>query len=149
VHLEGDALLFAVPAGEQKWPRGLCVMLGTKASFRKVSTLFPLLMFLGCADPGQKIQHVVIIFQENRTPDNLFHDLPGADIASAGLNSKGELIPLTPISLMTTFDLAHTHHAFMEMYDHGKMDGADKVACNTPCPPNAQFTYVNPTEVAP
>ena len=25
---------------------------------------------------GQKIQHVVVIFQENRTPDNLFHGLP-------------------------------------------------------------------------
>ena len=37
------------------------------------------------------IQHVVIIFQENRTPDNLFHDsvliARGADIAISGVNS--------------------------------------------------------------
>ena len=133
----------------KEWLCDLHAMLGTKASLRKVLMLFPLLMFLGCADPVQKIQHVVIIFQENRTPDNLFHDLPGADIATTGLNSKGEVIPLTPISLITTFDLAHTHKAFVDMYDHGKMDGADKVACNAPCPSNAQFKYVSPPEVAP
>ena len=38
-------------------------------------------------------QHIVIIFQENRTPDNLFHDpvliSRGADIASSGQNSQG------------------------------------------------------------
>src|SRR5262249_55005539 len=43
--------------------------------------------------PTGKFQHVVIIFQENRTPDNLFHDpgliAKGADIASSGMNSAG------------------------------------------------------------
>lgn len=43
-----------------------------------------------------KIQHVVIVFQENRTPDNLFHDpaliAAGADIASSGLDSSGNTI---------------------------------------------------------
>ena len=38
-----------------------------------------------------KIQHVVIIFQENRTPDNLFQDpmliSAGADIQNFGINS--------------------------------------------------------------
>ncbi len=51
------------------------------------------------------IQHIVVIFQENRTTDNLFHDpvliARGADIASSGLNSLGETIPLTPIDLGT------------------------------------------------
>ena len=56
-----------------------------------------------------KIQHVVVIFQENRTPDNLFHGLPNADIANSGLNSKGQTIPLVPISLVTDYDLGHTH----------------------------------------
>ena|SRR2546426_3700842 len=40
--------------------------------------------------PSQKIQHVVVIFQENRTPDNLFHGLPNADIANSGMNSLGQ-----------------------------------------------------------
>jgi len=103
-----------------------------------------------CADPvGRKIRHVVIIFQENRTPDNLFQGLPNADIASAGRNSKGEIIALTPVSLTAYYDMDHTHKAFVEMYDGGKMDGADRVRCSGRCPPNPAFKYINPTEVTP
>ncbi len=104
---------------------------------------------------SQKIQYVVVIFQENRTPDNLFHGLPNADIADTGLNSLGQKIPLTPISLANNYDLSHAHQAFVKMYDGGKMDGADKVGVScatgtTGCPPpNPQFAYVNPAEVAP
>ena len=47
------------------------------------------------------IQRVVVIFQENRTPDNLFQDpvliSRGADIVSSGVNSLGQTIPLGPI----------------------------------------------------
>jgi phospholipase C len=104
---------------------------------------------------SQFFQHVVIIFQENRTPDNLFHGLPGADIATTGLDSSGQTITLTPTSLATSYDLNHSHSAFLAMYDNGKMDGADKVTISCAkgavgCPPaNAQFQYVNPTEVQP
>ena len=108
---------------------------------------------------ANKILHVVVIFQENRTPDNLFHDSVlinrGADIASQGTNSKGQIITLTPTSLGTNYDLSHAHQAFVNMYDNGKMDGADKipVTCKNappPCPPpNPWFQYVNPAEVAP
>ena len=106
--------------------------------------------------PQTKIQHVVIIVQENRTPDNLFHDpvliARGADIASSGVNSAGQTIPLTPVSLAITYDLSHQHDAFVAMYDGGKMDGADKVAayCVPNCPPpNPQFRYVQPSDVGP
>ena len=34
------------------------------------------------------IQHVVIIVQENRSVDNLFHGLPGADTANYGYISR-------------------------------------------------------------
>ena len=104
---------------------------------------------------SQYIQHVVVIVQENRTPDNLFHGLPGADIANSGPNSAGQTIPLTPTSLVTNYDLGHYHRDFVAMYDGGKMDGADKtkVFCDknaTGCPPaNPQFQYVNPSEVQP
>jgi phospholipase C len=111
------------------------------------------------------IQHVVIIFQENRSTDNLFQDpvliSRGADIATSGLNSLGQTIPLTSINLGTVgpnpqnYDLSHAHSAFVSMYDGGKMDGADKIAC-TPaadCPPKAhpkpQYHYVIQTDVAP
>ena len=99
--------------------------------------------------PEQKIQHVIVIFQENRTPDNLFHELPNADIANTGVNSLGQVIPLQPVTLVTSYDLGHTHSAFVRMYDGGKMDGADKIACGPVCPSNPQFQYVNPSEVAP
>jgi phospholipase C len=89
------------------------------------------------------IQHVVIIFQENRTPDNLFQGLclppngnpsncnstnPTAsqyDIASSGTDSTEATITLGPIDLGTTatngnpdnYDLSHAHSAFVDMCD--------------------------------
>jgi phospholipase C len=128
--------------------------------------------------PPSPIQHVVIIFQENRTPDNLFQGLciapygnssacsttPSAsqyNIASSGVNSLGQTIPLSSIDLGSAgsnpdqYDLSHAHKAFLDMYDNGKMDGADlipvgcaKDAANCP-PPNPQFMYVNPADVQP
>ena len=109
------------------------------------------------------IQHVVIIFQENRTPDNLFQDpvliSRGADIASSGVNSLGQTIPLSPIDLGTTgsnpqnYDLSHAHAAFVAMYDGGKMDGANLILCspagNCHAHPNPQFMYVMPADVQP
>ena len=120
---------------------------------------------------SSKIQHVVIIFQENRTPDNLFQDpvliKRGADIVNKGVNSLGQTIPLTPLNLGTngtnpdTYDIDHSHKAFLAMCDlnatSGKcaMDGADllRVICpkgTVGCPPvNAPFTYVDPADVQP
>ena len=109
------------------------------------------------------VQHIVIIVQENRTPDNLFQDpvliSRHADIDQNGLNSKGQTITLAPIDLANNYDLSHSHSAFVAMYDGGKMDGADLIpfACDqgqNPCPPpntppNPQFMYVNPAQVQP
>ena len=113
----------------------------------------------GGRPPGQKIQHVVVIVQENRTPDNLFQDpvliSRRADIVQSGLNSKGQTIPLAQGDLATDYDLNHTHEAWEKTYDGGKMDGADLifVKCNpgaTKCPPpNAEYWYVNPSQVQP
>jgi phospholipase C len=110
--------------------------------------------------PTSPIKHVVVIFQENRTPDNLFQDRvlisKGADIQNFGMNSQGQKIPLTAAHLGTFYDPAHGHRQFLAMYDNGKMDGADKitVACDSnappPCPPpNPTFEYVDPGDVAP
>jgi phospholipase C len=101
------------------------------------------------------IRHVVIIFQEDRTPDNLFHGLPNADIANTGTNSHGQQITLGPVALANNYAIEHTHGQFELMYDTGKMDGADKqtVICNPNakhCPPaNPQFKYVPRSQVAP
>ena len=123
----------------------------------------PLLITNGCLSTStnpsggkfNNIRHVVVIFQENRTPDNLFHGLPNADIASAGFNSQGQVIPLAAVPLSDNYDLDHSHTAFLKMYDNGQMDGADllNVGCKRPVrnciPPNPQFAYVNPADVAP
>ena len=106
-----------------------------------------------------KFQHVVIIVQENRSTDNLFHDQVlinhGADIASSGLNSQGQTIPLTAEPLAIPYDLSHKHDAFVAMYDGGKMDGADQIEVMCPpgfpkcAPANPQYYYVKPSDVAP
>lgn len=106
-----------------------------------------------------QIQHVVVIFQENRTPDNLFQDpvlvSHGADIQSYGIDSNGNKVPLTPASLVNNYDLSHAHSAFLKMYDNGKMDGVDKIYVNClnnnpPCPPpNAWFKYIEQSDVQP
>jgi hypothetical protein len=75
----------------------------------------------GSSSPN-KIQHAVVVFQENRAPDNLFHGLPNADIANSGLNSLGQTIPLQPIPLANRYDLGHRHNDFLRMYDNGKME---------------------------
>ncbi len=109
--------------------------------------------------PPGKINHVVIIFQENRTPDSLFHDpvliSRGADIASSGLNSQNQTIPLTPVSLVTEYDMAHSHKAFLAEWNGGLMNGADQVHVNCPpgnpncAPPNAPYQYVKASDVQP
>ena len=58
------------------------------------------------------IEHVIIIVQENRTPDNLFNGLPGADTVRYGKSSKGKFITLQPIPLTAPYDISHRHNAF-------------------------------------
>jgi phospholipase C len=111
---------------------------------------------LSTTPPANKIEHVVIIFQENRTPDNLFQDQnlinAGADIAGSGLNSSGQTITLTSEPLGVGYDIGHSHEAFLDMYDNGAMDGANliPVTCyDSPCPSNAQYYYVQASDVQP
>src|SRR5271165_4632413 len=63
--------------------------------------------------PPGTIEHVVVIFQENRTPDNLFQDpiliKHGADIKSSGKTSAGTVVQLEPAPLADAWDMGHTH----------------------------------------
>src|ERR1017187_4531861 len=115
--------------------------------------------------PPGKIQHVVIIFQENRTPDNLFQDPvllqrpDPPDIAPSGTDSTGHTIQLRKASLAVDYDPSHSHNSFNKMCDltagQCKMDGADLV--HVSCPPQATdcsvpdltFGYVDPADVQP
>jgi phospholipase C len=111
--------------------------------------------------PPGKIEHVVIVFQENRTPDNLFQDPVlinqlHADIAQSGKDSTGNTIQLQQEDLAWSYNPNHSHTAFNDMCHLNsatgqcQMDGADLNP--TACPAGTQdcmFAYVNPTEVQP
>lgn len=102
--------------------------------------------------PALKIHHVIVIFQENRTPDNLFHGLPGADIANSGTNSKGQPVALQPVDMAAPYDIDHSHAAFVTEYNGGSMNGWDLVHFNCPsktCNPLTAFGYVPPAQVQP
>ncbi len=59
---------------------------------------------------SSKIQHVVVIIQENRSFDDLFNGFPGADTAQSGINSQGQTIPLTPCRSNSALDPAPQPH---------------------------------------
>ena len=61
-----------------------------------------------------KIQHIVIVQQENRSFDNLFYGYPNANTATYGYNSLGEKITLQPIPLEAPFDVLHAEKAYLQ-----------------------------------
>jgi hypothetical protein len=69
------------------------------------------------AQAPSPIRHVVLIVQENRSFDNLFHGFPGADTADYGYDHAGTKIPLRPVSLAVDYDLNHGYRAFLTAYD--------------------------------
>ena len=102
-----------------------------------------------------KIQHVVIVVQENRSFDDLFQGYPGADTASSGLNSQGQTIQLQPVSLAATYDIQHFSSDYFAACDgtgsipgtQCRMDGFDEeLASGSHLPPNPQYGYVPASE---
>ena len=108
--------------------------------------------FLSVMGQGNQFEHIVIVDQENRTPDNLFGSNPtfepGVDIATSGVNSSGQNVPFTSVELANCYDLGHAHADFHVAYDNGAMDGFNKEPVGptlTGCVvgPNPQFRYVD------
>ena len=114
-------------------------------------------------------QHVVVIFQENRTPDNLFQGLctpPFGSAASCSVtpdptqyniqtqawrdksSSTGVTQPAA-VPLANQYDLSHAHSAFVKQCDKDpatgvcRMDGSAGVACSGTCLTRPQFRYVD------
>lgn len=74
------------------------------------------------------VQHVIMIIQENRSTNNLFladQSLinRGGHLVKSG-SCHGTQIPLTAMRMDACLDPGHSHHAWLPMYDNGKMDGA-------------------------
>jgi phospholipase C len=93
------------------------------------------------APPGP-IQHIVVIMQENRSFDNLFHGFPGADTAQTGLD-QGVAVALRPTPLGNGPDLDHTHTGWWKQWDGGKMDNFAISGTLLP------YSYILPEEIAP
>jgi phospholipase C len=74
-----------------------------------------------------KIEHVVFIVKENRTFDNYFGTFPGADGATSGKISTGELISVRQAPDMTPRDIDHSYQAAVEAIDGGAMDRFDLI----------------------
>lgn len=115
-----------------------------------------------------RFEHVVVIVQENRTPDNLFQGLcaqpygtaascstsPAAgqyNIQTANWLNKGSSTGVTqpaPVQLANKYDLSHAHSAFVSMCDADakgtcRMDGAASIACSGACPKTPQYKFVD------
>lgn len=71
------------------------------------------------------VKHIVIVIQENRSFDNLFHDFPGADTSDYGYAHDGTRVRLEPVSLTAAYDVSNNYRDFTRSYDNGKMDGFD------------------------
>ena len=108
-----------------------------------------LLAFLGATFAYTQqgtIQHIIVVVQENRTPDNLFQDQnlinAGADIvpiSTGGLCGKTTSVALNPRPLADCANPNHNHNVgWLPSYDGGKMDGActTTVGYGFPCPPS-------------
>ena len=116
-----------------------------------------LLAVFGMMASAQTVQHVIVVIQENRTPDNLFAG--DSTLVANGANLwdintpapcviQGQSFPtlLQPFTMDACFDPYHIHSSWKLMYDNGQMDGACTVpVTNASCAP--QFVFPNYTYV--
>ena len=100
------------------------------------------------------IKHIIVVIQENRTFDNLFHDFPGANTVDTSKGKSGTIYTLKPIHLaFKQFDPRHDHAQFLEDYDQGKDDGYDhyivkfKSGCSDPINHPDCWVFSNSEEV--
>jgi phospholipase C len=113
---------------------------------------------------SSKIQHIVIIVQENRSLNNLFYGFKGALTVQYGKDTNGNKIQLQPVVLETHWDLQHTVEGFFTACNGTgaipgtdcQMNGFNKegVECGQsgypPCPiAHPQYSYVPHSETAP
>ena len=137
------------------------------------ATRLLLILFCGTILGNAQIssfQHIVVVFQENRTPDNLFQGLCTAPFGTSTscsthptgaqyniqttkwldkTSSTGTTNPGT-VALANAYDLSHVHKGFTAMCDKNssgacRMDGAAGVTCTGTCVSKPQYKYVSNT----
>ena len=115
-------------------------------------------------DPSHgKIQHVIIVVQENRSFNNLFYGFKGATTSGYGYDTRGRKIALKPVTLGVRWDIDHSSGAFFAACNgtgsipgtNCRMNGFNKesTSCGgpfNPCPiKHPQYSYVPHSETAP
>jgi phospholipase C len=114
------------------------------------------------AAAARKIQHIIVIVQENRSFDDLFATFPGADGTKTGLakctpqatscQSGTMTVPLKAVAL-DNYDLPHFHGSFLTEYDDGRMDGFNQVGLGGTgrygLAGTYPYQYVRPSEIRP
>ena len=102
--------------------------------------------------PPVHLEHIIVVVQENRSFDELFHGFPGADTVSTGQTSTGKTVQLQPIGLVASFDAGHAHGDFLNEYDNGKMNGFDRASFSPKTakpPPYFAYSYVPRSDAQP
>src|SRR5512140_2177730 len=74
-----------------------------------------------------KIQHIVFIVKENRSFDNYFGTFPGANGATSGKISTGQVIPLGHAPDILPRDISHTYQSAVTAIHGRKMDRFDLI----------------------
>src|ERR1700751_5102074 len=115
-------------------------------------------------DPISHFQHVIVIVQENRTPDNLFQGLclppygnrkacgSGVgqfDIQGYGYDRSGNKAPLAPVPLGNPYDPPHNHGTFETMCNPNRVTfypcSRNTKLPTAGCPAKCSFELVDPT----
>jgi phospholipase C len=105
------------------------VMLTKSSVFFLISiTLFPCFSGMLSKAASMPIDHVIVLYEENRSFDNYFGTYPGAnglkdDIALPTSSGSNVMVRPFHLSSTTTRDLNHAHSAALKAYDNGAMDG--------------------------
>src|ERR1022692_1007453 len=135
-------------------------------------TLKNLVLLVFCATVVRaqisNFEHIIIVIQENRTPDNLFQGLCSAPFGKSSscsttptgsqydiltrnwldkTSSSGVTQPAS-IALNNSYDVSHSHEGFTTTCDVNsagvcRMDGAANTDCTGTCPSHPHYKYVN------
>ena len=107
---------------------------------------------------GGKIQHIVLMVQENRTFNNLFATFPnvtgtttGLERVGSGKKAKTVQIALAEVRLVDKKNLNHLYASYQTAYRSGNMDAFNKIRSTVTGKTEGKlpYQYVQPSDVVP